>query len=121
VAVDDPTRFLQVFPGLPADNNHTNELILADKPCKLCMDFDGKEGLPACFASKQDFTSRAQATLTDIFATEFGVQLQAESFVWVFTGYPVKFSAHLIVHHIMPDNSILCMPHLLQTAGAGDA
>jgi hypothetical protein len=111
VAVDDPTRFLQVFPGLPADQNHTNELIVADKPCKLCMDFDGKEGLPACFTSTQDFTSRIQAALKDIFATEFDVQLQAESFVWVFTSYPVKFSAHLTVHHIMQDSTLLAMPH----------
>jgi hypothetical protein len=111
VAVDDPTRFLEVFPGLPADSYQTNKIIIADKPCKLCMDFDGKEGLPACFASQQDFTSRVQAALTDIFATEFGVQLQAESFVWVFSQYPVNFSAHLIVDHIMPDGGILCMPH----------
>jgi hypothetical protein len=110
VAVDNPARFLQVFPWLPADQNTTNEIIIADKPCKLCMDFDGKEGLPACFASKQDFTSRVQAALTDIVAREFGVQLQVESFVWVFTDYPVKFSAHLVLHHIMADNSILCMP-----------
>jgi len=74
------------------------------------VDFDGTDGLPACFASKQDFTSRVQDALTDVFLTEFGVQLPAESFVWVFTDYPVKFSAHLVVHHIMPDGRILCLP-----------
>lgn len=111
VAIDDPRRLLELLPGLPADKNHTYEIIIADKPCKLCMDFDGSGGLPECFASKQDFTSRVQAALTDIFATDFGVQLQAESFLWVFTDYPVKFSAHLVLHHIMPDGSILCLPH----------
>jgi hypothetical protein len=111
VAVDDPNRLMDVLSGLPADKNHTYEIIVADKPCKLCMDFDGKEGLPACFASKQDFTSKVQAALTDIFATYFGVQLQDESFLWVFTDYAVKFSAHLVLHHIMPDGRLLCMPH----------
>ncbi|WIA19271.1 hypothetical protein OEZ85_003910 [Tetradesmus obliquus] len=104
------TMQLQILPGLPADKNHTYEIFLKDKPCKLCVDFDGTDGLPACFASKQDFTSRVQDALTDVFLTEFGVQLPAESFVWVFTDYPVKFSAHLVVHHIMPDGSILCLP-----------
>ncbi|WIA19268.1 hypothetical protein OEZ85_003903 [Tetradesmus obliquus] len=110
VAIDDPVRLLEILPGLPADKNHTYEIILKDKPCKLCVDFDGTDGLPACFASKQDFTSRVQDVLTDIFLTEFGVQLPAESFVWVFTDYPVKFRAHLVEHHIMPDGRILCLP-----------
>uniref|UniRef100_A0A383VKJ2 Uncharacterized protein n=1 Tax=Tetradesmus obliquus TaxID=3088 RepID=A0A383VKJ2_TETOB len=133
VAIDDPVRLLEILPGLPADKNHTYEIILKDKPCKLCVDFDGTDGLPACFASKQDFTSRVQDVLTDIFLTEFGVQLPAESFVWVFTDYPVKFRAHLVEHHIMPDGRILCLPQhnpthatrrrqaLLQQAGAGHA
>ncbi|WIA36343.1 hypothetical protein OEZ86_007663 [Tetradesmus obliquus] len=111
VAIDDPLRLLKLLTGLPADKNHTYEIILADKPCKLCMDFDGSVGLPECFASKKDFTSRVQAALTDISAKDFSVQLQAESFLWVFTDYPVKFSAHLVLHHTMPDGSILCLPH----------
>jgi hypothetical protein len=63
VAVDDPIRFQNTFPGLPADENTTNEMILKDKPCKLCMHFDDTEGLPACFANKQDFTCRVQAQM----------------------------------------------------------
>jgi hypothetical protein len=79
VAVVDPDRLMDVLSGLPADKNHTYEIIVADKPCKLCMDFDGKEGLPACFASKEDFTSKLQAAFTDIFATDWYCTTQCQT------------------------------------------
>jgi hypothetical protein len=54
---------------------------------------------------------------------DFGIQLAPTSFVWIFTDYTykTKFSAHLIIHHVMPDGSILVVPshnHTEQHAGS---
>jgi len=100
---------------IPRCDNHTNEIIVAGQPCKIVMDFDKDEGFPtkAFPDGPQQFRAEVEAALTSIMAgPPFNVQLAPSSFVWAFTEYTYKpkFSAHLVIHHVMPDGSMLVVP-----------
>lgn len=105
--------FLQVYGSLmehcPAEL-HVNEIIQQDKPCKPNFDFDGNTGLPSCFVDRDDFRSKVEVALTNIFKKTYDVELCASDFAWVYTEYPLKFSAHLIINHYDADGSLVVFP-----------
>jgi hypothetical protein len=111
--VDNPHELLDILPRIPPRQNHTFEIIQKRKPCKICMDFDSAAGLPTGFKDRGDFTARVEAALGSVMQADFGITMDPADYVWVFTDYKTKpkFSAHLVVHKVMPDGKLLCVPH----------
>jgi len=97
---------------IPRADNHANEIIVTGQPCKIIMDFDRDEGFPseAFDGNRHEFCKQVEAAVTNILSeSPFNIQLAPSSFIWMFTdySYKAKFSAHLVIHHIMPDGSLL--------------